>query len=463
MELTRSSAITNEVQVTAPQAERSAVVPARPALDGLVIAGFDLVAVAVAAVAFGSFSFGTMATLAILLVLYGINGTYRRPRVALTALGDMKATVITAATPLLVVGTAAGFGWATSHTARVAASIIPAIALGRVASYRVIRTARKFGLFIQPAVIVGNCSLNERLIHSFGAKSELGLRIVGFVDDDPGMSSVPWLGKIDDLDRVLQAQHVRRLVVGFSASPDSAVVPSLRELRTRPLEVFVVPRLYEWGSASGDMRTQDCAGTPIVWLPHREWRWEQLALKRASDIAMAGVILLLASPAMIVAAALVKMTSEGPVFFRQKRVGKDGVVFEMLKFRSMRPARPGDELRQSGGGDPRVTKVGRLLRRLSLDELPQLFNVLKGDMSMVGPRPEQPQFVAECGETVPGYRDRHRLQVGLTGWAQINQLRGVGTSLEERARYDNYYIEHWSMWRDLATVIRTAAAAVRGS
>lgn len=434
----------------------------RRPLDGSVIAAFDVVSMGAVLLVLLPVSLDDLGCVVLLFGLFAMNGCYRRPRVALTALTDMRATVITAASPLCLVGAGVGFGWVDESLARFAAGVVPAIAVGRVLSYRTIRAMRRRGARVQDAVIYGSGELVDRLTRAFAQSPELGLRIIGHVDDEQPARGANHLGRIADLDDVLKAHGVRNLVVGFSATADATAVATFRSLRSRPLEVFVVPRLYEWGSAAGDMRTQDCAGTPIVWLPHREWRREQLALKRTSDILMALTIMVLGSPLFFACALAVRCSGPGPVVFRQLRVGKDGVVFEMLKFRTMHHE-PSVAHTQGGGGDPRITRVGRVLRRTSLDEIPQMWNVLRGDMAMVGPRPEQVTFAAECGQRIPGYADRHRVRVGVTGWAQINRLRGVGSPLEERARYDNYYIEHWSMWRDAAIVLRTITASLRGS
>jgi exopolysaccharide biosynthesis polyprenyl glycosylphosphotransferase len=179
------------------------------------------------------------------------------------------------------------------------------------------------------------------------------------------------------------------------------------------------------------------------------------AAKRAFDVALAGAGLGLSWPLGVLIAALVKLEDGGPVFFAQTRVGRGGVRFRSWKFRSMRPdaeARFGP--RQAAVGDARVTRVGRVLRSTAMDELPQLWNILRGDMTLVGPRPERPYFVDRFSAEFDRYAHRHRVQAGLTGLAQVSGLRG-DTSIADRTRYDNYYIEHWSLWLDIKIVIRT--------
>jgi len=168
----------------------------------------------------------------------------------------------------------------------------------------------------------------------------------------------------------------------------------------------------------------------------------------------------LCSPVLLASAAAVRLTSRGPVFFRQTRIGQRGEFFQMLKFRTMKENSDSDTT-WSVSDDLRRTKVGRVLRVTSLDELPQLFNVLKGEMSLVGPRPERPFFVDQFRVAVPGYDDRHRVPAGMTGWAQVHGLRG-DTSIADRAKFDNHYVENWSLWRDIVILFRTVGSVLLG-
>ena len=183
--------------------------------------------------------------------------------------------------------------------------------------------------------------------------------------------------------------------------------------------------------------------------------------KRVFDLTCASVALLVSAPVAGLIALAVRLSSPGPVLFRQRRIGQDGREFELLKFRSMHVHHDGSTSWTATSSDQ--TTVGRWLRRTSLDELPQLWNVLRGDMSLVGPRPERPHFVDLLREEIPGYRDRHRLPVGLTGWAQVHGLKGDDTSLDERARFDNVYIESWSLWLDVVVLLRTVATVMRSA
>jgi exopolysaccharide biosynthesis polyprenyl glycosylphosphotransferase len=188
-------------------------------------------------------------------------------------------------------------------------------------------------------------------------------------------------------------------------------------------------------------------------------RW---AVKRASDIVAASVALVLLSPVLLLCAIATRIEGGRGVFFRQDRIGRYGKPFQLVKFRSMRPSDEAESATNwSVAGDPRVGPVGRFLRRTSLDELPQLWNILRGDMTVVGPRPERPYFVDRFSADYPDYAMRHRVPVGLTGLAQVSGLRG-DTPISDRARFDNYYIENWSLWLDVKVILRTVAEVLRG-
>jgi Undecaprenyl-phosphate glucose phosphotransferase len=213
------------------------------------------------------------------------------------------------------------------------------------------------------------------------------------------------------------------------------------------VEIKVIPSFYEYVKLHAEAETFE--GLPVITLQGSPLHGWNVVLKRGVDLAGAAVALTVLSPIMLCSAAFIKISSSGPVFYRQTRMGLDGRAFEMLKFRSMRV---GAET-ESGpvwakAGDDRRTLIGKLLRRTSLDELPQFWNVLKGEMSIVGPRPERPEFIQQFRHSIPQYMLRHKMKAGITGWAQVNGWRG-NTSLEKRLEYDLYYIEHWSIWFDL--------------
>jgi len=256
-------------------------------------------------------------------------------------------------------------------------------------------------------------------------------------------------------------------VVAFSTAPDEVLLRLLRRCDALGVDVAFVPRFYE--RVPEDVSVEHLGGLSLL-VPHRvdpqNWHF---AVKYAGDRVLAALLLAFLAPMFVLAALAVLLTMGRPIFFRQTRVGRDGKPFDMLKFRSMRCA---DEDEPTfilpdgvgpGGveGVDRRTTLGRFLRDANIDELPQLLNVLKGEMSIVGPRPERPEFVSRFEETVYRYGDRHRVKSGITGWAQVHGLRGR-TSIADRAEWDNFYVENFSIWLDLKIVLMTAGTVIRG-
>jgi len=227
-------------------------------------------------------------------------------------------------------------------------------------------------------------------------------------------------------------------------------VDTLKFIGDETVDIMVIPDIYEFVTLRGGIEEFD--GLPIINLRNTPLFGWNIILKRAFDLALSSTLILLTSPLMLVIAVLVKMSSKGPVFYVQERMGLDGATFSMLKFRSMRTgAEASTGPVWASKDDERRTPIGRFLRRTSLDELPQLFNVLKGDMSLVGPRPERPVFIHEFRKQIPRYMLRHKVKAGMTGWAQVNGWRG-DTDLRKRIDYDIYYIEHWSLLFDIKIV-----------
>jgi exopolysaccharide biosynthesis polyprenyl glycosylphosphotransferase len=297
---------------------------------------------------------------------------------------------------------------------------------------------------------------------------------VGYLDADPVPEdmvpdrTVPVLGGPDDLARIATATGAEHVVLGFNNAPDRLLIPLVQECEDLGLEMSLVPRLFE--SVNVRVGLEHVGGLPLFGLRSIDPRGWQFAAKHLFDRASAALLLVMLAPLLAVVALIVRVSSPGPVFFRQKRIGRDGHAFEMLKFRSMRSEKRKEQDENvlflptdlgPGGveGADRRTRFGTFLRRTSIDELPQLFNVLKGDMSLVGPRPERPEFVELFGSRIYRYDDRHRVKSGITGWAQVNGLRGQ-TSLRDRVEWDNYYIENWSLGLDLKILMMTLAAPV---
>jgi exopolysaccharide biosynthesis polyprenyl glycosylphosphotransferase len=322
-----------------------------------------------------------------------------------------------------------------------------------------------------PTLIVGAGLVGERLVKRFVENPAYGLRPVGFLDSNPlprpeGEDTVPVLGGPGDLAVALQETRARHVILAFTSEPDRVLIECVRECQRFGIAVSLVPRLYE---SINERATLDyVGGLPLLTLhPTDPCGWE-FTVKHAVDRTVALVSLLLLLPLLAVIALGVALTSRGPVLFRQRRVGRDGRVFDLLKFRTMRvPGRqpkfhPPVGLAPGGvEGEDRRTPLGRLLRETSLDELPQLINVLRGEMSLVGPRPERPEYVARFADEVNRYQDRHRVRSGITGWAQVNGLRGQ-TSIADRVEWDNYYIQNWSLRLDLRILSLTVFEVIRG-
>ena len=339
------------------------------------------------------------------------------------------------------------------------------------------RQARVERLIGDPTIIIGAGQVGALIERRLVEQPELGLVPVGFVDPDPLPAEAvpnrqaPVLGDPAQLDEIVRRTEARHVIVAFFAGPDSTLAPLVRRCEELGLAISVVPRLFE--STNHRIAVEHVGGMPLCRLSRVDPKGWEFAVKHAFDRIAAALLLLFVSPVLIGAAIAVKLSSPGPVLFRQRRIGRDGRAFDILKFRSMKMLHPAAELQRAialssetapGGveGLDRRTKVGTFLRNSSIDELPQLFNVLKGDMSLVGPRPERPEFVELFGQDVYRYDDRHRVKSGITGWAQVHGLRGK-TPLADRVEWDNYYIENWSLWLDLKILLMTFTAVCRGA
>jgi exopolysaccharide biosynthesis polyprenyl glycosylphosphotransferase len=324
-----------------------------------------------------------------------------------------------------------------------------------------------------PTLILGAGVIGAQLVKRLLGEPGYGLRPVAFLDSDPlpapgrsAGSSLPVLGGPDDLAAAITTTGARHVILAFSAERDHLLVSKVRECQALGVEVSLVPRLYE--SINERTTLDHVGGLPLLTLHSVDPRGWQFAVKHAIDRTFAGLALLLGAPVLLIVAIAVRLSSPGPILFRQRRVGRDGREFDVLKFRTMRVARPEagrfeppDDSAPGGiEGTDRRTPVGRLLRDLSLDELPQFFNVLRGDMSIVGPRPERPEFVVRFTRDVARYEDRHRVKSGITGWAQVHGLRGQ-TSIADRVEWDNYYIQNWSLRLDLRIMVLTVVEVLR--
>jgi exopolysaccharide biosynthesis polyprenyl glycosylphosphotransferase len=328
----------------------------------------------------------------------------------------------------------------------------------RAVLYGIVRALRSRRVLVQPTLVVGAGNLGVEVARVLREHPEYGSEPVGFVDDvaEDEHLPLPVLGPVSSLEAVVRSHGIRRVVVAYGPIADAEMVEVVRACDRAAVEIHVLPRFFELGTEV----PEEVWGLPLVRVTRSLCHPAACLAKRTFDIVVAGVAVVVTAPVMATVALLVRASSPGPVLFRQARVGQHGRVVEILKFRSME-VNDDSDTQWSVSADARVTPIGAVLRRTSLDELPQLFNVLRGNMSLVGPRPERPAYVERFSQEVPGYRHRHRAPVGMTGWSQVNGLRG-DTSIEERARLDNHYIENWSPWRDIVTLARTVRVLVLG-
>ena len=343
--------------------------------------------------------------------------------------------------------------------------LLGAVLALRGRAYSVIRMLRADGLVAHRTLVIGAGQVGTQLVRVTLDHPEFGLRPVGFLDSQPMLTGdqlpVPLVGGTDSLAAVIRETGVDNVIIAFTQSREANVVDIIRTCDRLECEIFFVPRLFELSSQSQQM--EDLLGLPLVRLRRAAYRTARWRFKRALDIVVSACALAVLCLPMLVIAAALRIGHGSGVIFRQVRIGLDGRAFELLKFRSMRPADEEESAtRWNIADNERLDGLGKVLRKSSLDELPQLLNILRGDMSLVGPRPERPHFVAQFETLFPRYVARHRVPCGLTGWAQINGLRG-DTSIEERARFDNYYIENWSLWLDVKIVLRTFSSIMRGS
>jgi exopolysaccharide biosynthesis polyprenyl glycosylphosphotransferase len=404
--------------------------------------------------------------LPVILLLYVTGGLFRS-HLNLSALDDLPSLVgraFVAGAIVTWLGALASHLYV-SEMLRCAAFFAVAVVVTRAALYRFVHLARSCRVVSHPTLILGAGRIGGQVADFLSQHREYGLQPVGFLDEHPLLRpsdcDVPVIGKPADLASAIKKHGIQDVIVAFSNIRESAMVDVIRTCDRLDCEIFFVPRLFELGSALRDL--DHVWGVPLVRMKRATFRTFPWRLKRLFDIAFASISLLLLAPVMALCALAVRLESGPSVLFRQERVGLDGEPFLLLKFRSLRPATHDESAtRWSIALDDRLGPVGRFLRKTSLDELPQLWNVLQGQMSIVGPRPERPHFVEQFTSEFPAYLARHRVPSGLTGMSQVHGLRG-NTSIEDRARLDNYYIEHWSLWADLKIMLRTAGAVLRGT
>lgn len=336
-----------------------------------------------------------------------------------------------------------------------------ALAVGRRIAWALVHRVRRVGFNPTGAIIVGSGRAAQRLARTLERNAWTGIQVLGFVDDREQKKVVgrPILGSINQLRELVLTKQPAYVFVALPLDRFAELRRVVRQLADVCVEVRLVPDLPNIPVCT--LAVAELDGVPIISMRENPHEGLNRAIKRAIDIAVASTALVLLSPLMLLIALLIKLTSPGPVLYRQVRASVGGKPFEILKFRTMVV----DAEKHTGAvwatrDDPRCTWIGRFLRKTSLDELPQLINVLKGDMSIVGPRPERPVLIQKFKDVIPNYMLRHVVKAGITGWAQVNGWRG-NTSLRKRIQYDLYYIANWSIWLDLRIMVLTILRGMR--
>lgn len=393
------------------------------------------------------------------LALLAAGGRYR-PRLHVSVLEELPILLGRVLTAAAVVATLFALIHAQDEVLvflRASVAGIGLLLVGRTITAQGLRLARKRRIVHHRTLVIGGGTQATELIVLLERYPQYGLFPVGYVDDTGGPATVATdrLGGLVDLEAVVRDTGADLILVAEGEHPDSTLLEALRSPGLARCDLMQVPRMHQFSRQTG---TDDHIGSiPIVRIHRPRLRGPAWTMKRVADVLFSGLALLILAPLLAMCAVAVRLEGGPGVLFRQERVGRNGTLFTCLKFRSMRPATAEESATNwSIAADSRVGPVGRVLRRTGLDELPQLWNILVGDMTLIGPRPERPHFVDRFTEEFPTYRHRHRVRAGLTGLAQVSGLRG-DTPIADRARFDNYYIENWSLWLDLKILLRTVS------
>ncbi len=332
------------------------------------------------------------------------------------------------------------------------------VSISRSFSRHFLKSIRRKGYNLRYVLIVGEGELGQKLLQSFHSHPELGLKAVGFLSDSREkvgeiIQGLKVIGTCNELSKIIKGGGVDQVFISLPFHLHEKIRDILTSLKNELVDIRVVSDLYDFITLRGGI--DELEGLPIINIQDTPLHGWGKIVKRGLDVILSLIGIILLSPLMLIISVLIKMANPGPVFYVQGRMGFDGKIFKMLKFRSMvvnAEKETGSVWAKSN--DPRRTPIGKILRKTSLDELPQLFNVLKGEMSLVGPRPERPDLIDQFKHNVPKYMLRHKIKAGMTGWAQVNGWRG-NTSLEKRIEHDLYYIENWSLSFDLQILFLT--------
>jgi exopolysaccharide biosynthesis polyprenyl glycosylphosphotransferase len=349
--------------------------------------------------------------------------------------------------------------------AALAAVLFFGLTFGTHLGLTILKSSWAAGRLRSRGIIIGSSRLADELVAELRIRPTYGVDVVGLINDHSdhhsSIANTLETGELAELADIVERTAADRLIIGPAAGEDPSIIAAARWAARRGMPVYVVPRFYAMGMGMDSLSPDRLRGYPLVRLQRSSHPMIALRIKRAIDIAVSGTALLLLSPIMALAALAVRLTSPGPILFTQERVGQDGKLITVPKFRSMADV-PKSASDNEWTSDKRITPVGNLLRRTAIDELPQLFLIFKGDMSLVGPRPERPSFVEQFASQYPDYAHRHRMTVGLTGLAQVAGLVG-DTSIAERVKYDNIYIDQWTLGMDFQIMFKTVWSILRQS
>ena len=396
--------------------------------------------------------------LPLFLGLFRSHGLYEARRMD-SPLGEASAVVRATAVGILLLSAISFFSRSYFYSRMVIAFfaiLVPVGVIGLRSMIRfVLRRARRRGFNLRFVLVVGSGPLAESVVDRIHGRPDAGLRLIGVVADGAlgdSVEGVPVIGGTSDLKSILSENRVDQVIIALSRHESVLFEKVVAELADEVVNVKIVPDLLHGYSLRSSVESLD--GIPVIGFQETALSGWAAVGKRVFDLVVASTALVVLAPVLGAIALAIRASSGAPILYRQTRMGHDGRVFEMLKFRSMHKDAEATGPGWTKARDPRRTRVGRWLRKRDLDELPQLMNVVRGEMSLVGPRPERPAYIDEFRREVPGYMLRHKVRAGMTGWAQVHGWRG-DTSIHERVEHDLYYIQRWSFWLDLRILFMT--------
>lgn len=414
-----------------------------------------------------AYFFGSLFVIPVWLWLFQNRGLYKPRRI--TSFSD-EFFVITRIViiGMLVVMTMAFFYRAFSYSRIVFAIIgitsIAFLSIGRFILMKFEQLWYRKGYDLKKVLIAGSSAAAAKVVQSLATNRSLGYDILGYCSVNGkkknNMRDVPCIGSITSVPDLIKSRHIDTVLIAMNEEEHPLLHDLISNCQGLNAEMMMIPNVL--GLMTSLVQIRHIEGIPFLGIKSPSLSTWNFITKRASDLLFASCILLISSPLFLLISILIKIDSKGPIFYFQERVGMDGEIFRVIKFRSMRTnAEKATGPVWSKKNDPRTTRIGKFLRRFSLDELPQFINVIKGDMSIVGPRPERFHFVEQFKKRIPRYLERHRVKTGLTGWAQVNGLRG-NAPIEDRTRYDIYYVENWSLVFDMKIILKTIHTVIFG-